>query len=201
MSISTKNGADEIFHPRDSKRQLYRGRQRFIKEKGRFMTPYISTFLSLSILHFSLYPFHPQFHHNFVCLATLPPKKHLEAEKQQTHERETTRKMPESLSNLEISSQRGPLRVESLKVESMSERILSRAKVSCLGHRFPGKELLSASSSVKTPERIAEGPLSLSTFSLETAFRRIDGGKYIEKDREIRRWKFAAENNLSRLSL
>lgn len=39
--------------------------------------------------------------------------------------------------NLEISSHKEDLRVESRKVLSITERILNRAKVSGLGHRFP----------------------------------------------------------------
>lgn len=39
--------------------------------------------------------------------------------------------------HLETSSQRGPLRVASRKVASMSDLILRSAKVSCLGHLFP----------------------------------------------------------------
>lgn len=41
------------------------------------------------------------------------------------------------ITNLEISSHKGALRVESRKALSISERILNRAKVSGLGHRFP----------------------------------------------------------------
>ncbi|WZZ67258.1 hypothetical protein YC2023_078628 [Brassica napus] len=39
--------------------------------------------------------------------------------------------------NLEISSHKEDLRVESRKVLSITERILNRAKVSGLGYRFP----------------------------------------------------------------
>lgn len=42
-----------------------------------------------------------------------------------------------SLSYLETSSQRGPLRVASRKVASISDRILMRARVSSRGHRLP----------------------------------------------------------------
>lgn len=51
-----------------------------------------------------------------------------------------------ALNYLDTSSHRGPLRVASRKTASMSERILSKTSVSCLGHRFPDAPPLSVSS-------------------------------------------------------
>lgn len=61
---------------------------------------------------------------------------------------------------LETSSQRGPLRVASLKAASMSDRILRRASVSCRGHRFPEMPPLPPSSPAPPSGSSAAGPNS-----------------------------------------